>query len=320
MNILLTGGAGFIGSNILEFLITQSNVKKIIILDNLSTGYFNNIEKFKNNDKFIFVNEDISNFDICLNIMKKYKINYVCHQAALGSVPRSIKNPLNSHKSNVTGFLNILYAMVKCNIKRIVYASSSSVYGDINSLPKVEGLEGNLLSPYAGTKAICEIYAKIFGRVYGLETIGLRYFNVFGPRQNPNGEYAAVIPRFINGALKDTKIYINGDGLQSRDFTFVENVILANWLALTNNNSGSFNKVFNVGCNKKINLLGLINQIETILDKKINYEHRKDRNGDIKHSLAAIDNVKDLLGYKVKINFNEGLKKTINYYKLKNNI
>ena len=320
MNILLTGGAGFIGSNILEFLISKDSVNKIVILDNLSTGFFENIKKFEDNDKFIFINADISNFDVCLHIMKKYKIDSICHQAALGSVPRSIKNPLDSHKSNVTGFLNILYAMVKCGIKRIVYASSSSVYGDISGLPKVEGLEGSLLSPYAGTKAICEMYAKIFGRVYGLETIGLRYFNVFGPKQNPKGEYAAVIPLFINGALNDTKIYIDGDGLQSRDFTFVDNVILANWLALTNNNTESYNKVFNVGCNKKINLLGLINQIENILEKKINYEHREDRKGDIKHSLAGIGNIRDLLGYEVKINFFDGLKKTINYYKLKNNI
>ena len=320
MNILLTGGAGFIGSNILEFLILQNDVEKIIILDNLSTGYFDNIKRFEHNEKFIFVNNDISNFDSCLEAMKKYNINLVCHQAALGSVPRSIKNPLDSHKSNVTGFLNILYAMVKCNIKRIVYASSSSVYGDIAGLPKIEGLEGNLLSPYAGTKAMCEIYAEIFGRVYGLETIGLRYFNVFGPRQNPLGQYAAVIPLFIKGALNETKIHINGDGLQSRDFTYVENVILANWLALTTSNTESYNKIFNVGCNKKINLLNLIKQIEIILNKKIISEYINTREGDIKHSLAAIDNIKDLLGYEVKIDFTEGLKKTIKYYQLKNNI
>ena len=243
MNVLLTGGAGFIGSNILEFLIKQDSIKYVIVFDNLSTGYYHNIQDFENNEKFIFVNNDISDFKVCYDTMKKYKINLVCHQAALGSVPRSIKNPLDSHKSNVTGFLNILWAMVKCGVKRIVYASSSSVYGDIKGLPKVEGLEGNLLSPYAGNKSMCEIYADIFGRCYGLETIGLRYFNVFGKKQDPCGEYAAVIPRFIEGALTNKTIYINGDGLQTRDFTYVENVILANWLALTNCNPESYNRV-----------------------------------------------------------------------------
>lgn len=315
MRILLTGGAGFIGSNLVKYFLDRDEVKLVIVLDNLSTGTFDNLKEFSKNKKFKFILGDVSNLDTCLKVMNN-DIDCICHQAALGSVPRSIKNPIDSHKSNVTGFLNILYSMYKFNIKRVVYASSSSVYGDNPILPKKEGFEGDLLSPYAGTKMMNEMYAKIFNKVYGLETIGLRYFNVFGPKQNPDGIYAAVIPKFISKAINNETIQIYGDGKQSRDFTYIDNVVLANWLALTTDNDKCFGKIMNVGCNDNITLNQLIIYIEQILKKKIKKEHVNCRKGDIKHSHADVSKLHEYLGMIPFIKFKEGLNKLIEYYLL----
>jgi len=310
-NILLTGGAGFIGSNITEYLI-NNNVNKLIILDNLSTGRYKNIKSLLNNKNVEFIKGDTTDLDLLKKITKN--IDIICHQAALGSVPRSLDNPLASHQSNVDGFLNILIAANENKVKRIVYASSSSVYGDSETLPKVEEKVGNLLSPYAGTKKICEIYASIFTRCYGLECIGLRYFNVYGPKQDPNGQYAAVIPKFIDLVKNDESPTINGDGNYSRDFTYVDNVVKANCLAMLTKNEKCFGEAFNVGAGERITILELFNTINKNLGKDLKPIFGKIRDGDIPHSFSDYSKAKDYFNYTPEVLFNEGIKKTVNYY------
>jgi UDP-N-acetylglucosamine 4-epimerase len=311
--ILVTGGAGFIGSNIVEYLLLNTNYN-VKVIDNLITGKIKNLEPFLNDkwkDRFEFIYGDICNLEKVRRVMKG--VNMVTHQAALGSVPRSINDPLSSHKSNVNGFLNILIAANEQGIKRIVYASSSSVYGDENQLPKVEHKVGNVLSPYAATKKIDEIYANVFTKCYGMECIGLRYFNVFGPRQDPHGAYAAVIPKFINLMKNNKAPTINGDGNFSRDFTYVENVVQANLKALEAHKDKCFGQVFNIGAGGRVSL----NQLVDILKKELKYEgeviYGENRAGDIPHSNADITKAKTYLFYHPKINFEEGIIKLLNY-------
>lgn len=311
-NILVTGGSGFIGSNIVEYLL-NNNVKFVRILDNLSTGKKSNIENLLNKyDNLEFMYGDISNLETCRNAVKN--IDIICHQAAIGSVPRSVKDPLTSHISNVNGFLNILIAANEVGIKRIVYASSSSVYGDDERLPKVEENTGNVLSPYAATKAIDEIYGGVFSKCYQMECIGLRYFNVFGPRQDPNGVYAAVIPKFIQ-LMKDGKVpQINGDGTFSRDFTYIDNVVQANVLAMLTTNELSFGQAVNIGAGGQTTILDLFNVIKKTLNLNIEPIFYDRREGDIPHSNADISKAKNILGYNPKVMFTEGIIKTIDYY------
>jgi UDP-N-acetylglucosamine 4-epimerase len=309
-SILITGGAGFIGSHIVEYLINK--VKFVRVIDNLSTGNIDNIKKFLDYENFELVIGDITD----INILKKAmnNIDIICHQAALGSVPRSIDKPFDTHNVNVNGFYNLLLCAKELNIKRVVYASSSSVYGDNETLPKVEHLIGNHLSPYAVSKYVNELYGKVFSRCYGMECIGLRYFNVFGPRQNPNGPYAAVIPKFIDSLLNNKQCVINGDGSYSRSFTFIDNVIFANVLALFTTNEKSFGEAFNIGTTKQITILQLYNNIKHNLGSNLDPIFMDNRNGDIPHSNADITKAKNCLGYKPYIDFSEGIKQTINYY------
>lgn len=313
LSVLVTGGAGFIGSHIVEYLL-ENGAKKVRILDNLSTGFKTNIEslleKYHNLE---FVLADVRDLENCRNAC--IGIDVICHQAGLGSVPRSINNPLDSHNVNVNGFVNMLIAAKENNIKRIVYASSSSVYGTNGQAVKNEDEIGTALSPYAVTKHVVELYGKIFTDVYGLQCIGLRYFNVFGPRQNPNGAYAAVIPKFIIAVIDGQKPTINGDGSYCRDFTFVDNVVHANILALTTNNCNCFGEVFNVGTNNSVSINQLFSSIKKITGKECCEPiHGPKRLGDIPYSNASIDKITEYLGYGPKIYFEEGLEKTIDYF------
>jgi UDP-N-acetylglucosamine 4-epimerase len=312
LHVLITGGAGFIGSNIAEHML-KSGVKKITIIDNLSTGNKNNLNHLLEKSNIEFIYGDISNLEICRKVVNG--VDVICHQAALGSVPRSLNDPLSSHISNVNGFLNILLAAKENNIKRIVYASSSSVYGDNNTLPKVEERTGNVLSPYAATKAIDEIYANVFTKCYGLECIGLRYFNIFGPRQDPNGAYAAVIPKFIKLLKDDIQPVINGDGEFSRDFTYVDNAVSANILALTTENKDCFGEVFNIGSGGQVKVIEMFDLIKKFLNKDIEPIFANNRAGDIPHSNASITKAQTLLNYEVLVTFEHGLYKLINLKK-----
>lgn len=309
-NVLLTGGAGFIGSNIADFLI--GNNYKVRVLDNLSTGNMKNIEHLLNNKNFEFVKGDISDIDVVREACKG--INVICTQAALGSVPRSVEDPLTSHISNVNGFLNILVVAKEMGIKRIVYASSSSVYGDSEKLPKIEYQIGSPLSPYAVTKYINELYANVFSKLYGLECIGLRYFNVFGPRQNPNGPYAAVIPKFIESLKNNVSPTINGDGSYSRDFTYVDNVVQANCLAMFTTNEKCFGQVFNIGANSRITILEMYQSVANAMNSTLPPILGPLRVGDIPHSNANVSKAIELLKYDPKVNFDQGIKKTLEYF------
>ena len=310
LNILITGGAGFIGSNIVEFLL-KNNVKKVRVIDNLSTGNKNNIQPFlEKYDNLEFMYGDISKLEDCRKAVKG--IDVITNQAALGSVPRSIKDPLSSHISNVNGFLNLLIAAKEEGIKRVVYASSSSVYGDHPVLPKKEENTGSVLSPYAATKAIDEIYAGVFTKCYDMECIGLRYFNVFGPRQDPRGAYAAVIPKFIDIMRKGKQPTINGDGTFSRDFTYVTNVVQANIKALTIDNKACYGEVFNIGAGGRITILELVDAINKGLKTNIEPVLGPNRAGDIPHSNADISKAKSMLDYEPKIQFYEGIDMLIN--------
>ena len=313
ISVLVTGGAGFIGSHIVEFLLSHG-VKYVRILDNLSTGAFSNIKHLfdiYNNVEFIW--GDITNIETCRKACKD--ITLVCHQAALGSVPRSINDPYTSHNVNVNGFLNMLIAIKENNIKRIVYASSSSVYGSNKNKVKIENEIGEPLSPYAITKYIDELYGKIFTDIYGLECIGLRYFNVFGPRQNPTGAYAAVIPKFIKMIVDNKAPTINGDGSYARDFTYIDNVVFANYLALTTKNEECYGKIFNVGTNNNITINELYHHIAEILDKKeLTPIYGSVRLGDVPYSNASVEKISKYLGYKPKVSFIDGLRKTIEYF------
>jgi UDP-N-acetylglucosamine 4-epimerase len=310
MCVLVTGGCGFIGSNIVEYLVNK--VKHVRILDNLITGKMENIQfLIDKHENVEFMYGDITNLETCRKAVKN--IDLISHQAALGSVPRSIDDPLLSHMNNVNGFLNILLAAKENNIKRVVYASSSSVYGDHPVLPKVEENIGNLLSPYAATKAIDEIYAGVFSKCYNMECIGMRYFNVFGPRQDPHGAYAAVIPKFISLMKRGKQPTINGDGTFSRDFTYIENVVQANIKALTTKNESCFGKALNIGAGGQYTLLNLIEVLQKELQNTIDPIFGENRPGDIPHSNADISKAKEMLGYDPKISFKEGIKKYINY-------
>ncbi|MDD3603377.1 MAG: SDR family oxidoreductase [Sulfurovum sp.] len=319
---LVTGNAGFIGSNLAEFLLKHN--QKVIGLDNFSTGYQHNIDDVLSSagadaaKNFTFIHGDIADFETCQKACKG--VDIVLHQAALGSVPRSIADPVTSNRSNITGFLNMLTAAKDAGIKRFVYASSSSVYGDSAELPKVEERTGNLLSPYAVMKMTNELYAGVFARTYGIETIGLRYFNVFGRRQDPNGAYAAVIPKWVSSLLSDEEVYINGDGETSRDFTYIDNVIQMNLLAGTTDNPAAFGEAFNVavgGRNTLNELYGIINQelAQYIEGFKVRPAIYRDfRAGDIRHSNANIAKAQTLVGYAPTHTIEQGMKEAIAWY------
>jgi len=319
---LVTGCAGFIGSNLVETLL-QFN-QTVVGLDNFSTGYQHNLDDIAKNvtaeqwSRFNFIKGDIRNLEDCNKAVDG--IDFVLHQAALGSVPRSIDNPINTNDSNVTGFLNILTSAKDNGVKRFVYASSSSVYGDSQELPKVESRTGNLLSPYAVTKMVNELYAGVFYKTYGLETIGLRYFNVFGKRQDPDGAYAAVIPKWVGSLLKEEEVYINGDGETSRDFTYITNVVQANILAATATNEQSFGEAFNTAIGGRETLNNLYHAINEGLAKNLSdFEMKKAiyrdfRAGDIRHSNANIDKIKQLLGYVPTHSLEAGLEESLSWY------
>ena len=306
---LVTGGAGFIGSNLCEALLKMGY--KVRCLDDLSNGTLKNVNIFLNNSNYEFIKGDITDLDVCMNACKD--VTYVLHQAAWGSVPRSVEMPLFYEKVNITGTLNMLEAARLNNVKKFVYASSSSVYGDHTALPKVEGIEGNLLSPYALTKRVDEEYAKLYTKLYDLDTYGLRYFNVFGRRQNPNGAYAAVIPKFIKQLLNDERPTINGDGKQSRDFTYIENVIEANLKACLASHEVAGN-VYNIAYGSREYLLDVYYILTEALGKKIEPIFASDRKGDIKHSNANIDKAKNELGYDPQFDFKRGLNEAIEWY------
>lgn len=310
MRILITGGAGFIGSNITKYLLDQGH--RVRVFDNLITGKTDNISEFQSNSNFEFMYGDITNLESVRKALKN--IDVITHQAALGSVPRSVEDPLTSHNANVNGFLNILIVAKELGIKRIVYASSSSVYGDNLTLPKVEDKIGKPLSPYAITKYVDELYGRMFSSLYGLECIGLRYFNVFGPKQDPNGPYAAVIPKFITSLKSGIRPVINGDGSFSRDFTYVDNVVEANYLALTTTNTEAYGQIFNVGAGGVVTILQMYNTIKNVLGSNLEPEFSPNRVGDIPYSNANIEKASSILKYMPKVSFEEGILKTINYY------
>lgn len=307
---LVTGGAGFIGSNLCEAILRMGYAVRC--LDNLSTGKQENVDMFSENPNYTFIKGDITDLDTCK--LACDGIAYVLHQAAWGSVPRSIDMPLYYEEVNIRGTLNMMEAARCAGVKKFVYASSSSVYGDHPVLPKVEGQEGNLLSPYALTKRVDEEYAKLYYKLYGLDTYGLRYFNVFGRRQDPNGAYAAVIPKFLKMLLNDERPTINGDGRQSRDFTYIENVIEANLKAcLATHEAGG--EVYNIAYGGREYLIDLYDQMCKSLGKEIEPVFGPERKGDIKHSNADISKAKKMLGYHPEYNFEQGLKESICWYK-----
>ena len=318
MKILVTGGAGFIGSNLVFRLMNDNRITAVRVLDNLETGRFANISVFKDHDKFEFIEGDIRNYAICLRATEG--IDVVSHQAALGSVPRSVKDPVTTHEVNATGTLNIFNAARENKIKRVVYAASSSTYGDHPGLPKVEDKIGSPISPYGVTKLVNELYAKVFAELYEMEFVGLRYFNVYGPQQNPSGPYAAVIPLFIKALLDEKSPIINGSGDSSRDFTFVEDVVQANLLAMFTDNSNALNQVYNIAKGEQTTLNELFDILSEISGKSIKPVHGPERNGDIKHSLADVSKAKKLLGYNPATSPAEGLRKTFDWYKKENEI
>lgn len=314
--ILVTGGAGFIGSNLCEALLDKGN--KVVCLDNFATGKRENIEKLLKDTNFTLIEGDIRKLEDCLEATRD--VDYVLHQAALGSVPRSIKDPITSNDVNVSGFLNMLIASRDFGVKRFVYAASSSTYGDSESMPKVENVIGRPLSPYAITKYVNELYADVFSKTYGLETIGLRYFNVFGRKQDPNGAYAAVIPKFVKQLMKGESPVINGDGSYSRDFTYIDNVIQANLLSLTTINPKAINTVYNVACGDRNTINDLMKYLKNYLTKydseikNIKAIFGPKRLGDIPHSHASIDKAKKLLNYDPKYSLQQGLEEAVKWY------
>jgi UDP-N-acetylglucosamine 4-epimerase len=311
-SFLVTGGAGFIGGHIAEYLL-KNGAAKVRVLDNMVNGFESNLDVLKSFPAFEMMEGDIRNAEVCATACKG--IEYVSHQAALGSVPRSIKEPIYFNEVNVGGFVNILKAAVDNNVKQIVYASSSSVYGDEPTLPKQENRVGNCLSPYAATKKTNELYAQIFADVYGLKIMGFRYFNIFGPRQDPDGPYAAVIPLFVKGILKQTPVYINGDGEQTRDFTFVENAVQINIKGMLSNNEAALKKVYNVAVGERFTVNDLYNTCKKELNSNWEATYRAPREGDIRDSLADIGLAQTLLGYKPTKKFEDGLIETIQYFK-----
>ena len=314
--ILVTGGAGFIGSNLCEALLEKGN--KVVCLDNFATGKRENLEQLLKDTNFTLIEGDIRKLEDCLKATKD--VDYVLHQAALGSVPRSIKDPITSNDVNVSGFLNMLVAARDNGVKRFVFAASSSTYGDSESMPKVEDIIGKPLSPYAITKYVNELYADIFSKTYGLETIGLRYFNVFGRKQDPNGAYAAVIPKFVSQLMNGESPVINGDGNYSRDFTYIDNVIQANLLCLVTTNKKAINTVYNVayGDRNTLNdLMGYLKEYLSEFDSKISNVdviYGPNRAGDIPHSHASVDKAKENLNYNPQYTLQQGLKEAVKWY------
>ena len=315
-NILITGGAGFIGSNLVEHFLSQGN--KVVCLDNFITGRRKNIKPFLSNSNFLLIEGDIRNYEDCQEAVKD--IDYVFHQAALGSVPRSIKDPITATDINVGGFVKILFAAKEAKVKRFIFAASSSTYGDSKELPKIEENIGVPLSPYAITKYVNELYAKNFSDLYGIETIGLRYFNVFGKNQDPEGAYAAAIPLFIKQLINHQAPTINGDGSHSRDFTYIKNVIQMNELAATTSNKSALSQVFNTAFGESSTLNELLNYLKQNLSKydpeilNITNSYGPERKGDIPHSLASIKKSVELLEYKPQYSLQAGLKEAINWY------
>jgi len=327
---LVTGAAGFIGSNLVEKLLTLN--QKIVGLDNFETGYQHNIDQALedasatlvaencqlNTDNFHFIEGDIRDIDTCHEACKG--IDYVLHQAALGSVPRSIEDPIRTNKANIDGFLNILVAARDAKVKRFVYAASSSTYGDYPVLPKVEDKIGNPLSPYAVTKLVNELYATVFARTYGFNTIGLRYFNIFGKRQDPNGAYAAVIPKWVSSIIKGEEVFINGDGETSRDFCYIENTVQMNLLAATTENDDATNQVYNTALNDRTSLNQLYQMIEERLIERVKGLQKKEptyrdfRAGDVRHSQADISKAESLLEFKPSHQIGEGLNESMDWY------
>lgn len=305
---LITGGAGFIGSHIVKKLLEDG--KSVRVVDNFATGRKENIEEFLENSNFEFVEGDIADLEMCKRVVKG--VDFVLHQAAVPSVPRSIEDPIRSNNANIVGTLNMLVAARDEKVKRFVYASSSSVYGDNPELPKKEDFPIRPISPYALTKYAGERYCQIFYNIYQVPTICLRYFNVFGPKQNPDSEYSAVIPKFIKAFLGDERPVIFGDGKQSRDFTFVDNVVAANILAVTTKTG--LGEIFNIACEGQTSLNELVEALQEISGKKIDPEYKEARAGDVLHSRADISRAKELLGYLPLVDINEGLKKTFEYY------
>ena len=313
--ILITGGAGFIGSNLCGYFLEHNEV---VCLDNFSTGHRHNIEQFLSNPNFTLIEGDIRNLETCEKAV--LGIDFVLHQAALGSVPRSINDPITTNEVNVSGFLNMLIASRNANVKRFIYAASSSTYGDSEKLPKIEEVIGKPLSPYAVTKYVNELYADVFSKTYGMETIGLRYFNVFGRNQDPNGAYAAVIPKFVAQFLNHESPVINGDGNFSRDFTYIDNVIQMNELAMLTENKEAINTVYNTAFGERTTLNELVNSLREFLSTYDNeianvpIIYGENRVGDIPHSLASIEKAKKLLNYQPKFSMREGLKEAVNWY------
>jgi len=314
--ILITGGAGFIGSNLTEYFLGKGH--QVVVLDNFATGHRHNIAQHDENPNFKLIEGDIRHVKDCQKAVEG--VEFVLHQAALGSVPRSIKDPQTSNEVNVSGFLNMLVAARDANVKRFVYAASSSTYGDSESLPKVEDKIGKPLSPYAITKYVNELYAEIFSKTYGMETIGLRYFNVFGRRQDPNGAYAAVIPLFVKKFMNHESPVINGTGDYSRDFTYIDNVIQMNELAMLTENPEAVNTVYNTAVGDRTTLNQLVGYLKEFLTEydaeisKVEVVHGPNRQGDIPHSLASVDKAKNLLGYKPSHVIKDGLKEALKWY------
>ncbi len=314
--ILVTGGAGFIGSNLCETLLNLD--AKVICLDNFATGHRYNLNAFKNNPNFTLIEGDIRDLETCKKACEG--VDYVLHQAALGSVPRSINDPITTNEINISGFLNMLVAARDADVKRFVYAASSSTYGDSEKLPKVEDEIGKPLSPYAITKYVNELYADIFQKAYSFDTIGLRYFNVFGRKQDPNGAYAAVIPKFVMQFMKHESPVINGDGTFSRDFTYIDNVLQMNLLALITDNPEAVNEVYNTAVGDRTNLVELTELLKKYLSDydpeiaNVEVKHGSNRPGDIPHSLASVEKAEKLMGYKPTHKIEEGIKEAINWY------
>jgi UDP-N-acetylglucosamine 4-epimerase len=316
LKILVTGGAGFIGSNLCDTLLKNGN--QVRCLDNFATGKKGNIEPFLDHPNFNFIEGDIRTLSDCRKSCEG--VDYVLHQAALGSVPRSIKDPITSNDVNVSGFLNMLVASRDADVKRFIYAASSSTYGDSKNMPKVEDVIGKPLSPYAITKYVNELYADVFSKTYGMETIGLRYFNVFGRKQDPNGAYAAVIPKFVMQMMRHEAPVINGDGSYSRDFTYIDNVVQMNIRAIVTENVKALNTVYNVAYGERTNLNELFELLRTNLGEfdpeilKIEPVYGPERKGDVPHSLASIEKAQSLLGYKPEYSIASGLKEAVQWY------
>jgi UDP-N-acetylglucosamine/UDP-N-acetylgalactosamine 4-epimerase len=311
-SFLVTGGAGFIGSHMAEYLL-KNGAAKVRVIDNFANGFQSNLDVLRPYEGFEFLEGDIRNLDFCRKASEG--IDYVSHQAALGSVPRSIKDPSSTNDVNVGGFVNILKAAVENKVKQFVYASSSSVYGDEPTLPKIEDRIGNCLSPYAVSKRADELYADVFSKTYNIPVLGFRYFNIFGPRQDPDGPYAAVIPLFVKAIMNNTSAFINGDGEQTRDFTFVENAVQINVRGMLTTNVEARNKVYNVAIGENYSVNFLYNYIKDYLKSDIEPIHREPREGDIRNSLADISRAKNLLEYDATTKFETGLVKTIEYFK-----